>query len=74
MSAVLAALARHLLTILGATYAASDENIGKAVKSLVEQIAAGDTNAIGGSIVTMIAIIWSIYDKSRQKVIIREAK
>ena len=67
MSSILAGLARHVLTILGAAWAGSDADLGLAVRSLVEQIATGDSSAIGGTLLTLIAIAWSIYDKAKKQ-------
>lgn len=72
MSAMIAAIVRHLMTLLGAAWAGSDAEVGKILRELVEQIASGDTNAIGGAIVMLAAIMWSIYDK-RRKAIVRKA-
>ena len=68
MSAILAGIIRHVLALLGAVWAGSDAEIGAAVRSLIEQIASGDVNSIGGTILTLVAITWSIYDKKRKQV------
>lgn len=69
MSAIIAGIVRHLLALLGAVWAGSDAEIGAAVRSFIELVAAGDTSAIGGSIVTLVAILWSVYDKKKRSVI-----
>ena len=68
MSMILAGIARHLLALLGAVWAGSDAEIGQAVRGFVESIAAGDTSALGGGLVTLAAIIWSVYDKKKRMV------
>ena len=68
MSAILAGIIRHVLALLGAVWAGSDAEIGAAVRLLIEQIASGDVNSIGGTILTLVAITWSIYDKKRKQV------
>ena len=68
MSAILAGIIRHVLALLGAVWAGSDAEVGAAVRSLIEQIASGDTNALGGTLLTLVAIIWSIYDKKRNQI------
>lgn len=68
MSAIIAGIVRHLLALLGAVWAGSDAEIGAAVRSFVELIAAGDTSAIGGSLVTLAAILWSVYDKKKRSI------
>jgi len=67
MSAILAGIIRHALALLGAVWAGSDAEIGAAVRSLIEQIAVGDTNALGGTLLTLVAIAWSIYDKKSKE-------
>ena len=68
MSMILAGITRHLLALFGAVWAGSDAEIGTAVRSFVEAIASGDTSALGGGIVTLVAIIWSVYDKKKRMV------
>jgi hypothetical protein len=68
MSAIIAAIVRHGMALLGAVWAGSDAEIGATVRGLIEQMAAGDTNAIGGTLVTLAAIAWSIYDKRRKQI------
>ncbi len=72
MSAVIAGIVRHLLALMGAVWAGSDAEIGAAVRGFVENLAAGDTSALGGGIVTIAAIAWSIYDKRKKQVIKEE--
>ncbi|HMO51905.1 MAG TPA: hypothetical protein PKE26_11030 [Kiritimatiellia bacterium] len=63
MSAILAAMTRHIMGALGAVWGSSDADVGAALRALIEKLAEGDTNALGGTIVTLAAICWSIYDK-----------
>ena len=74
MSAIIAAIVRHAMALLGAVWAGSDAEIGAAVRGLIEQLASGDTNALGGTIVTLIAIAWSIYDKKKKQIEEEETK
>lgn len=67
MSAIIAGITRHLLALLGAVWAGSDAEIGSAVRGFIENLAAGDTSAMGGGIVTLAAILWSIYDKKKRQ-------
>jgi hypothetical protein len=73
MSGIIGGISRALLALLGGIWGGSDAEIGKALRTFVEQLAAGDSNALGGSIVTIAAIAWSIYDK-RKKQIAKESK
>jgi hypothetical protein len=68
MSAIIAGITRHVLALLGAVWAGSDAEIGAAVRSFIEQLAQGDSSALGGSIVTLIAIGWSIFDKKKREI------
>lgn len=68
MSAIIAAIVRHTMALLGAVWAGSDAEIGAAVRGLIEQLASGNTNALGGTIVTLIAIAWSVYDKKKKQI------
>ncbi len=74
MSAVIAGIVRHLLALMGAVWAGSDAEIGAAVRGFVENLAAGDTSALGGGFVTIAAIAWSIYDKRKKQVIKEEGQ
>ena len=67
MSAILYGIIRHVMALLGAAWGGSDAEIGAAVRTFVDRLAEGDVNAIGGSLVTLAAIAWSIYDKKRKK-------
>ena len=68
MSAIIAGIVRHLLALLGAVWAGSDAEIGAAVRGFLESLAAGDTSALGGGIVTLAAILWSVYDKKKRSI------
>ena len=68
MSGVIAGVSRALLALLGGIWGGSDAEVGAAVRGFIEQLASGDTNALGGSIVTLIAIAWSIYDKKKKQI------
>lgn len=68
MSSIIAGITRHVLALMGAVWAGSDAEIGAAVRGFVEQLASGDSNAMGGSIVTLAAILWSIYDKKKRQI------
>ena len=68
MSAIIAGITRHVLPLLGAVWAGSDAEIGASVRGLIEQIASGDTSAISDSVVTLVAIAWSIYDKKKNAI------
>lgn len=72
MNGIIGGISRALLALIGGIYGSSDAEIGAAVRGFIEQLAAGDTNALGGSIVTLLAIAWSIYDKRKKQ--ITEAK
>lgn len=59
---------RALLALIGGVWGGStDADLGLALRTFLEQLASGDGNAIGGSVVTLIAIGWSIYEKARAK-------
>jgi len=73
MSGVIAGVSRALLALLGGIWGGSDAEVGAAVRGFIEQLASGDTNAMSGTVVTLIAIAWSIYDK-KKKQIAKEAK
>lgn len=66
MSAILYGIVRHVMALLGAAWGGSDAEIGAAVRTFAERLADGDVNAIGGSLVTIAAILWSVYDKRRK--------
>lgn len=68
MSSIIAGIARHILALLGAAWAGSDAEVGQALRSFVEGVASGDTSSIGGALVTLAAIAWSIYDKKKRQV------
>jgi hypothetical protein len=68
MSGVIAGVSRALLALLGGIYGGSDAEIGAAVRGFIEQLASGDTNAMGGTVVTLIAIAWSVYDKKKKQI------
>lgn len=68
MSSILAGVARAVLALLGGIWGGSDAEIGAAVRSFIEQLASGETNALGGTIVTLVAIAWSVYDKKKKQV------
>lgn len=65
MSGVFSGITRAILALIGGLYAGSDEQVGATVRIFIEQLASGDTNALGGTIVTLVAIAWSIYDKKK---------
>lgn len=66
MSGIIGGISRALLALLGGIWGGSDAEIGAAVKAFIHQLADGDTSAIGGTIVTLVAIAWSIYDKRKK--------
>lgn len=68
MSSILAGITRAILALIGGVYAGSDAEIGAAVRTFIEQLATGDSNALGGTIVTLIAIAWSVYDKKKKEI------
>jgi len=55
------------MALLGAAWGGSDAEIGAAVRTFVDRLAEGDVNAIGGSLVTLAAIAWSIYEKRKKQ-------
>jgi hypothetical protein len=68
MSGVIGGISRALLALLGGIWGGSDAEIGKALRTFIEQLASGDESAMGGTIVTLIAIAWSIYDKKKKQI------
>jgi hypothetical protein len=66
MSGIVAGVSRALLALLGGIWGGSDAEIGAAVRLFIEQVATGETNAIGGTAITLVAIAWSIYDKKKK--------
>ena len=74
MSGIIAGISRALLALLGGIWGGSDAEIGAAVRTFVEQLATGETNALGGTIVTLVAIAWSIWDKKKKQIKTEEKK
>lgn len=73
MSQIIGAIVRHVLTLMGAVWAGSDAEVGEALRLFIQHLADGNTSALGGSIVTLLAIAWSIYDKTtKQKIKTKE--
>jgi hypothetical protein len=68
MSGVIAGVSRALLALLGGIWGGSDAEIGAAVRGFIEQLASGDESAMGGTVVTLIAIAWSVYDKKKKQI------
>lgn len=68
MSGIIAGISRALLALLGGIWGGSDAEIGAAVRGFIEQLTSGDSNAMGGTVVTLIAIAWSIYDKKKKQI------
>lgn len=68
MSQIIAGITRAVLALLGGVWAGSNEEIGAAVRAFIEKLAEGDSNSLGGTIVTLVAIIWSIYDKKKSQI------
>lgn len=66
MKVIAFAIIRHLAAAFGAIAAGSDEQIGAEFRKLIEQIGAGDTEAVGGTLLVLASVAWSIYDKRKK--------
>jgi len=66
MNAILGALARHLIALVGGVSAGSNEEIGEAVRNLIVALANGDTNAWVGAVLVLASVGWSIFDKAKK--------
>jgi hypothetical protein len=69
---ITAGILRALLAFSGGVAVATDEQLGAAVRSLMEALAA-DASGILGLVVTVAVGAWSVYDK-RKKQIEKETK
>jgi len=59
---------RHAITVVAtAVVANSTEGIEAAISTFMSNIANGDTAAIAGSVVTIVAVLWSIWVKATEK-------
>lgn len=68
MTAIIAAIIRHIIGIYGASIAAGGTaDIGALVIQLVEGLADGNSSTLTGAIVALAAVAWSIYDKRKSK-------
>lgn len=66
MKVIAFAILRHLAAAFGAIAAGSDEQIGAEFRKLIEQIGAGDTEAVAGTLIVLASVAWSIYDKRKK--------
>jgi hypothetical protein len=69
---ITAGIVRALLAFTGGVAVATDEQLGEALRNLMEALAA-DASGILGLVVTVAVGAWSVYDK-RKKQISKEAK
>lgn len=68
MSAIVAAIIRHVIGIYGASIAAGGTaDIGALVVQLVDGLASGDKNTFIGAVIALAAVAWSLYDKKTRK-------
>jgi len=68
MTTIIAAIARHVIGIYGASVAAGGTaDIGTLVVQLVDGIASGDKHTILGAVIALAAVMWSLYDKRTKK-------
>lgn len=62
------AVFRHFLTLIAGGFLVSGpDSLDGALKSLLANIATGDTNAIVGASVAIFTIVWSLWTKASEE-------